>query len=609
MQRPGESPDRRLRRSSSDAVLDSQSRLTKSTNGARTPNRVRFPEKSIEEQEGKESGDSSSLQLGSQIPPARRSSSNKDGETQDQHHDPAVDSATLRERLIAHTKQKQKQKPATRPCHVSRAGTASNIFQSAGTQGFAPPGFIWVPIRGASEPSTPGPGRAQEKKAGTLSPLKPCIKQKSKSAAPTPPNERSGNQYDLKEGQQLRRVKTVDFEDTLSKPLLAIPPVKVREDEVKAQPAGRINTLQGRRGRNYGEVSQGDRYGSPSFLKPKSQPADTAVTKTDVHVVAIAPSWSVEEIPDEEVSTPATPTMQIVESSNGTYQVIWDDISPEHEECRRERRSSSASQALQSATSSPLKGLDRVNTKLTEWSWGSRSPSDAFKPQIVVFPDEDGRTSMSDCAIEEDGDLMIIAPPNSQRTSATASRYASQAASSRPSRSPSHDDSETYASVEDPQPQEPPKQEGLVVPDPDASPRRPGSRVGASMKKPPADRRLSNVEESEMKFRGHRDSVTLARSRIFNAGGVSPELFSHRDSIVMAKKRMHAKNHATSAARAMPYPIATASEPLLDVDDIHKGSLSPERKQDAMKGLKNSSSASMPAQKPTDAHRHIRILE
>jgi len=61
-----------------------------------------------------------------------------------------------------------------------------------------------------------------------------------------------------------------------------------------------------------------------------------------------------------------------------------------------------------------------------------------------------------------------------------------------------------------------------------------------------AVRRLSDLEESETRFRGHRDSVTLARSQMLKSGRVSPELLLHRATSLTARKRMHARNCATS---------------------------------------------------------------
>ncbi|KAF3036158.1 hypothetical protein E8E12_002931 [Didymella heteroderae] len=139
------------------------------------------------------------------------------------------------------------------------------------------------------------------------------------------------------------------------------------------------------------------------------------MTRTDVHVIAIAPSPSrfggldTKRQGNFEETDAATPTVQIVESGNGSYEVV----PPEHS-ARTRRRSSSASQALEAA-STGTKGLERVNTKLTEWSGTWNTPFDFFKPTIVVFPDDDVRRPQFECAIVDDEDIDIFAPPNSER--------------------------------------------------------------------------------------------------------------------------------------------------------------------------------------------------
>ncbi|KAF2733053.1 hypothetical protein EJ04DRAFT_296738 [Polyplosphaeria fusca] len=530
----------------------------------------------------------------------RRTTSNTSIERRLPHHDSAVDSGTLRKRLIMQTKHTGKE--PVRPWRVRRARTASSPFRWTASRSPSRPGFKWFPRR-SSEPTTPA-----VKKKGRHLPLKPCMKRESKSTTHTPSNERSDGSEDLAQVQKLRRVKTVDFEDTVSKRLLALPPLKVWTDETRPSSPDDGRKIEPPPTRAARRVS--------THFEPttKSKPAEPAITRTDVHVVAIAPSWNEDVVPDEGGIDPATPTMQIVESAAGCYEVIWDDIEPQHD-IQRARRSSSASIALRSAGSSPLKGLERVNSKLTEWSWGRQGLPEPFKPQIVVFPDDDGQDTTFDSAVDHD-ELLIIAPPNSVRGSATVSRRASQPSIARTARTESHKELDPEEMIPLSPEQLRATQAPLDVPTPDASKVRPGQLIGASRrtKMPVKDRRLSNVEDSELKFRGHRDSVTLARSRIFNAGGVSPELFMHRDSVSMAKKRMHAKNHATLGARDIPHADNGTDDmshaPRPEVDHVHEGSLSAQKHQDAVQGLKTSNSTSMLQAPPSPPHhRHIRIME
>ena len=87
-------------------------------------------------------------------------------------------------------------------------------------------------------------------------------------------------------------------------------------------------------------------------------------------------------------------------------------------------------------------------------------------------------------------------------------------------------------------------------------------KLGASS----PERKLSNVEEADVKFRNHRDSVTIAHSRLIHSGGMRPELFAHSDSLLMAKQRMHARDHAAPASRHM-HRSTSKSEPGPQPDD------------------------------------------
>ncbi|KAF2712414.1 hypothetical protein K504DRAFT_480086 [Pleomassaria siparia CBS 279.74] len=518
----------------------------------------------------------------------QRSASNPGPQTTEiDHHGPTIDAATLQEQLVTQTKHVGKL--PVRPWRVRRVRTASGPFQWTNPQAPGRPGFRWFP-RSNSDPY-PTPVDKQKRAAGKNISLKPCIKQKSKSAATTPPNAQGQSPDGLGTTQKLRRVKTVDFEEGLSKKLLSLPPLEPTKN------ISRVTLC-------------------PGLTMNKSLPADAAVTRTDVHVVAIAPSWNADDIPDEGGIDPATPTMQIVESKSGCYEIVWDDV-PLKQDVRTNRRGSSASQALAAASPETSHGLHRVNTKLSEWSFGNGSPSELFKPQIVVFPDEDGRTPRFDCAIEDDDDTyIIIAPPNSERPSATPSRHQSRPGSIERAESDSlADDEATPTSSRFFFEKDNTTLNSLLIPDPDTPKnKKPGHPIGTHrrVRKSPALRRFSNVEESDLKFRGHRDSVTLARSRIFNAGGVSPELFMHRDSVSIAKKRMHTRNHAISSAREIPKPRSsrgTASEPSFEADDLGEALPVIPAKAVAKKALKSSSSASMLIPQQTSMNRHIRIVE
>lgn len=153
-----------------------------------------------------------------------------------------------------------------------------------------------------------------------------------------------------------------------------------------------------------------------------------------------------------------------------------------------------------------------------------------------------------------------------------------------------------------------PLEEALSIPDPSLQSTR-ILNATSRLRAVPTIRKLSNVDEADLKFRGHRDSVTLAHTRFLRTGGVSPELFAHRDSVSMARKRMHARNHAVPAALDIPGSKSTGyTSPLaISLDDTVLDM--PLVKQHAAHALRSQKSASMLVPQPSQAQRHIRIVE
>jgi hypothetical protein len=540
--------------------------------------------------------------------PHRRSSSNSRLESRSRYHDPTIDSATLQQQLINQT-QHNGQSPL-RPWRVLQARTANEPFRWIDPRS-PKPGFKWFPVRSQSDSaSIPQASKKRPKNEQNL-PLKSSMKYKSKSATATPPSRTVTDPGSPVDNKKLRRVKTVDFEDAVAKKLKSLPPLTPWSSE-----PGRESALEQihpvtplKKAKNGAKIQETKR---PPFCPNsaiKSKVADPAVTRTDVHVVAITPSWSSDDTMDEGGINPATPTMQIVESKNGCFEVIWDDVPIESD--NRNRRNSSASQALNSIGSTAARGLERVNSKLTEWTWGNGSQLEIFKPELVVFPDDDSRSKQGDCMVVDDReDAVILAPPNSERTSMNHSRLASQSTSSRQSRNDSHDDSDIDLPSDgsespDKMAAMPEFTVTLAVPDPEATS---GTLTGRRMKQAAAPRKLSNLEEADLKFRGHRDSVTLARTRILQSGGVSPELFMHRDSVAMAKKRMHMRNHAVSGARHNPRRAPATIESFVPHAVAEMPSPSA-IKEHATEALKSSTPASILRPQPAASQRHITIVE
>jgi hypothetical protein len=286
----------------------------------------------------------------------------------------------------------------------------------------------------------------------------------------------------------------------------------------------------------------------------KSTVADPAITRTDVHVIAIAPSQNASDARGNVGSDPATPTMQFIESRNGCYEVIWDDVPTESSIERRCRRSS-ASHSLRAVSSTAAHGLQRVNSKLTDWSGSWNAPSESFKPTILVFPDDDGRSPYYECAIHDDDDFIVSPPPpNSQKTSAAPSRLPSRPPSAPLSKAPSEEEMyigdllrERPAQVK--QGWIVPLADALVVPELDLQSTR-LLNTTHRLRQIPAIRKISNVEDVDVKFQGHRDSVTLAHSRLMHSGSIAPDLFAPRDSVFVAR------NHAAACGN----PLRTSSD-------------------------------------------------
>jgi hypothetical protein len=360
-----------------------------------------------------------------------------------------------------------------------------------------------------------------------VKPLRTCLKQKAKSAGATPSEETVLATQTSQQVQQLRRRKTVDFAKAKAESiLLSAETSSIASDHCRPS-VGKATAL------------TSSRPGMASLFR--QSPASPAVTRTDVHVIAIAPSSLVDassqstQAKNIDLRDPVTPTMQVIESNDNRYEVIWDEFSPVHD-ARTERWSSSAGQALQDISTS-TKGLERINNKLIQWSGTWHPPSDSFKPTAVVFPDEDSRKAQPEIFTDDEDSNFSDSPnggsmSNHKQKSPTGDE-SGNSADERPSTS-------SDASSLPETPHGAPGQEAysayLIA-------ARQNLDIGSS------DRKLSNVEEANFHFRTHRDSMSLARTRrLIGSGGVRPELFAHRDSVKIAKKRMHAHDHAASGS-------------------------------------------------------------
>ncbi|CAN9130742.1 unnamed protein product [Alternaria alternata] len=553
-------PRHSLKRSVSELVVPSQVRNDRLTATAAL-NTVRFMED--ERRTTHKIPFPTRIQLQTPRPASQRSISNSRHEIKSRYHDPAISSASLQKQLVEQTK------PPIRRIRFP-SSTQDEIMRN-----FRPEPTRSTAMRSDTEPD-PARAFANPKTHSCNVTLKPCIKKKAKSTTTTPPGEFQGNAVNL-EPVFLRRVRTVDFQEAGAKPSPPPPQVTI----TPRNPTEALKYDIGRSAKsadNHTETVKWSASCPNTISTAKGTAAEPAITRTDVHVIAIAPSWNAENLATDDGADPATPTMQIIETKSGSYEVIWDDVPPEHTVRTRGRRSSSAGHALETASPSAKRGLERVNSKLAGWSGTWNSPSDSFKPTIVVFPNDDGRATRYDCTVDEEEDLAAV-PPNSRMISLQD------------------------ALQDTPQAGSPPLEQSLVVPSVEIRGRKTKSSVGV--------RKLSNLEEADTKFRDHRDSVAIAHSRLVRSGAVSPELFARVDSVSLGKKRMHARNHAASSARTISRQKEVLVEALglLADEDISPVTL-PTVKEHAAQVLNKSNSPSI-LQSPQQAanERHIRVVE
>ncbi|KAH9865913.1 hypothetical protein IAQ61_008649 [Plenodomus lingam] len=532
-------------------------------------------------------------------PSAHRCASSPVVQSYRHYHNPTSTIATLQQGII---------QPPKFPGYQSSASTSppliSSLQRMQGENGSSPRRHVVIePTSYRERMDVHVKSRASDQT------LKPCIKSKAKSTPTSPPGEQLGSEDGI---HSLRRVKTVEFDEKGSKESIeSLNPVAMVLGGTTENP--KLDRTKTKFGKGPATMSL-----YPIRLgKMKGRPADPAVTRTDVHVIAIAPSANAATYSNEDSVDPVTPTMQVVESKAGRHEIVWDDVPEEDDSRPMDRRGSSAGQALHNVSCHGKRGLDRVNTKLADWSGSWNSPSNSFQPTTVVFPDEDTQTPHYEWAVEDDEDLTVLAPPNSQRTSVGPSRHQSRPESAPTTRAPSDDEYEASdlvlarpcpVSVDDWKGHQ---HSSLVVPDPKGRVRHSASTGQMRAQLLPAIHKWSDIEDDDVKFRGHRDSVTTAHSRLVRTGGVSPELFAHGDYVSMAKKRMHARNHAKSASRDTLREEVLQSG-LLSLDDVDDDAsmVSLEMiKERALPALQKRSAASMlGTHRESPSRRHIRLL-
>ncbi|KAJ9662560.1 hypothetical protein H2201_006048 [Coniosporium apollinis] len=294
----------------------------------------------------------------------------------------------------------------------------------------------------------------------------------------------------------------------------------------------------------------------------KSTAADTATTLTDVLALPSTTSSISDKSKSlsQKTSSISNSTVQIVESRNGVFEVVWDDSDPD--ESDEDQPEPSRSQFFQESeseytrtdesTGPSLAGLHRVNSKLANWSWNDDSDDGRnrvgrcrFKPEVQVFTGELSPDS-------EVAHLDLHAPPSSKLPSEHPSREGSRLpAPRRPDLAiPAIEDETghsefTITSLEEIDEDHETGQTSLAtVPGPYVD-NKSGQVAANSRRRQLSNlvRRLSNLPEKDEHFKSHRDSLVLSRKQFYHE--VSSK---HLDSIAVAKERLKRKLHRAPTA-------------------------------------------------------------
>lgn len=313
----------------------------------------------------------------------------------------------------------------------------------------------------------------------------------------------------------------------------------------------------------------------------KSACADTATTLTDVHVVKVSPRRERSGWLTPGQATPS-PSMHIVESGHRSYHVVWPEPSSSH---HKDDVADPTSIRLDDVItpdedldrkSSPT-GLDRVNTKLEEWTFAARecTAQDTsrshphFRPYVEVFQDDDEPQFNM-----EDDDSLFVAPPNSKRPTPNTSTWSSRRASevetdSSDASSPSPHRSYSLFTCSSEGQHEPDDEDEddvfaprghinshtpLIIPSGYYSP-RPNKLLTFADRFDPLPRSLSNLsntsdmsENATSLLTNHRDSIDEHDQDEIELPVGNP--WSHRDSVAIAKERIRKKHLSHESGEA-----------------------------------------------------------
>ncbi|CAI6340174.1 unnamed protein product [Periconia digitata] len=378
---------------------------------------------------------------------------------------------------------------------------------------------------------------------GQGTPLRSSLKNKSRTTSTTPTEELSLDAAIA----SLRRVKTVNFEDTMAMKTVSLLPLNSKlvesDGDLDHAEEGRASDSAKNDDRSPLKPDQGLSY---TFPRTKSTIADIEITKTNVHCHINV------EIPTD--------------LDTDYFAVVPGEDLPTGSKARGDLRSSSASQVLERYGSPTLHSLEKASARLANSSFRNSSQDHQFELKNVVLPYEDVDSDFQAVRRIGSGDGATRAPPNSKIASAKPSRLPSQSTGEHFQRTRSYDETNAIRSPGDRNTfseQTFPLEVVLTHPAGDPEPIfRMNDEYNNTIEEDPLFRTLSNIDEPDIKFRGHRDSVTLERNSVLRSRRVTPELLAYGDSIADVRKRMHVRNHAASESRRIssrPMPATMES--------------------------------------------------
>ncbi|KAL1631167.1 hypothetical protein SLS56_004556 [Neofusicoccum ribis] len=290
-------------------------------------------------------------------------------------------------------------------------------------------------------------------------------------------------------------------------------------------------------------------------IKARSQPEGDSPIKTPSEEEPSGSSRSAPEVPAAKSSS-SSPGPRGPSPASGN-----DAITPDEDLDRK---------------SSPT-GLDRVNTKLEEWTFAARecTAQDTsrshphFRPYVEVFQDDDEPQFNM-----EDDDSLFMAPPNSERPTPNTSTWSSRRASevetdSSNASSPSPNRSYSLFTCSSEGQHEPDDEDEddvfarrghinshtpLIIPSGYYSP-RPNKLFTFADRFDPLPRSLSNLsntsdmsENATSLLTNHRDSIDERDQDEIELPVGNP--WSHRDSVAIAKERIRKKHLSNESGEA-----------------------------------------------------------